>query len=224
MSRYRTEDNWRNDMIKKLLSVIFAVIGIAAAVAAAFLGMSNRDADPVLLAPPEEAELQVIGLMDAVCAGDYQSASTYLQGQPNLGVDREATDAVGVLIWDAFCDSMSYEIIGECYATENGLAQNVKISCMDITSVTAVLKDRSQALLEKRVDEAENLEEVYDANLQYREDFVMDVLYDAAVAALEEDAATMNTELTVSMTYQDGKWWIIADKNLLDAISGGILY
>ena len=87
-----------------------------------------------------------------------------------------------------------------------------------------MLKDRSQALLEKRVDEAENLEEVYDANLQYREDFVMDVLYDAAVAALEEDAATMNTELTVSMTYQDGKWWIIADKNLLDAISGGILY
>ncbi len=211
-------------MIKKLLSVIFAVIGIAAAVAAVFLGMSNRNADPVLLAPPEEAELQVVGLMDAVCAGDYQGASAYLQGQPGLGVDREATDAVGVLIWDAFCDSMSYEIVGECYATESGLAQNVKISCMDITSVTAVLKDRSQALLEERINEAENLDEVYDENLQYREDFVMDVLYDAAVTALEEDAVTMTTELTVSMAYQDGKWWIIADKNLLDAISGGILY
>ena len=211
-------------MIKKLLSVIFVIIGIAAAVAAVSLGMGNRNADPVLLAPPEEAQLQVVGLMDAVCAGDYQGASAYLQGQPSLGVDREATDAVGVLIWDAFCDSLSYEIVGECYATESGLAQNVKLSCMDITSVTSVLKDRSQALLEKRVSEAEDLEEVYDESLQYREDFVMDVLYDAAAAAVVEDAATMTTEVTVSMTYQDGKWWIIADKNLLDAISGGILY
>lgn len=211
-------------MIKKLLSLIFVLTGIAAAAAAVYLGLGNREADPVLLAPPEEAEQQVAGLMDAVCAGDYTSASAYLQGQPSLGVDREAADEVGVLIWDAFCDSMSYELVGECYATESGLAQNVTVSCMDITSVTAVLKDRSQALLEQRVEEAENLEDVYDEDLQYREDFVMDVLYDAAVAALAEDAATVTTELTVSMTYQDGQWWIIGDKALLDAISGGILY
>lgn len=211
-------------MIKKVLSVIFAIVGIAAAAAAVYLGLSNRDTDPVLLAPPEAAKQQVEGLMDAVCAGDYTAASAYLQGQPNLGVDREATDEVGVLIWNAFCDSMSYELVGECYATEAGLAQNVKLSYMDITSVTAVLKERSQALLEQRVAEAENLNEVYDENLQYRESFVMDVLYDAAAAALEEDAATMTAELTVNMIYQDGTWWIIADKDLLDAISGGILY
>lgn len=211
-------------MIKKLLSVIFALVGIAAAAAAVYLALNNKTADPVLLAPPEEAEQQVTGLMDAVCAGDFDAASTYLQGQPGLGVDREATDEVGVLIWEAFCDSMSYELVGECHATTDGLTQNVTLTCMDVTSVTAVLKDRSQALLEQRVDEAEDLEEVYDENLQYREDFVMSVLYDAAVAALEEDATTITTELTLNLTYQDGKWWIIADRQLLDAISGGILY
>ena len=100
-------------MIKKLLSVIFIIIGIAAAVAAVNLGLSNKDADPVLLAPPEEAKLQVVGMMDAVCAGDFAGASAYLQGQPDLGVDREATDEVGVLIWEAFCDSLSYELVGE---------------------------------------------------------------------------------------------------------------
>lgn len=211
-------------MIKKLLSVIFAMIGIATAAAAVNLALSNKAADPKLLLPPEEAEQQVVGLMDAVCQGDYTSASTYLLGQPNLGVDREATDEVGVLIWDAFCDSMEYELMGECHATADGLAQSVRITCMDVTSVTAVLKDRSQALLEQRVEEAENLDEVYDENLQYREDFVMNVLYDAAVAALEEDATTITTELTLNMSYQDGQWWIVVDKLLLDAISGGILY
>ena len=211
-------------MIKKVLSIIFAIIGIAAAAGAVHLGLSNQTSDPVLLAPPEEAEQQVVGLMEAVCGGDFDSASTYLQGQPNLGVDREATDEVGVLIWEAFCDSMSYELVGECYAAEDGLAQNVTLTCMDITSVTAVLKERSQTLLEQRVAEAENLEDVYDEELQYREDFVMDVLYDAAVAALEEDATTVTTELTLNMSYQNGQWWIIADRDLLDAISGGILY
>ena len=211
-------------MIKKLLSVIFIVIGIAAAVAAVNLSLSNKDADPVLLAPPEEATHQVVGLMDAVCEGNFDAASAYLLGQPDLGVNREATDPVGVLIWDALCDSMSYELVGECYATEDGLAQNVTLSYMDITSVTPTLKERSQTLLEQRVEEAEDLDDVYDEKLQYREDFVMTVLYDAAVDALEEDATTTTVDLTVNMVYQNEKWWIIADNNLLDAISGGVLY
>ena len=211
-------------MIKKLMSAIFVMVGIAAATAAIYLALNNRTADPVLLMPPEEAKHQVTGLMDAVCSGDYAAASTYLQGQPGLGVDREATDEVGILIWEAFCDSMTYELVGECYATADGLAQNVTITCLDVTSVTAVLKERSQAMLQQRVDEAENPDEVYDENFQYREDFVMEVLYDAACKALEEDATTITAELTLNLTYQDGQWWIIADKLLLDAISGGILY
>ena len=221
---YNRQDNWRSNMIKKILSVIFVLIGIVAAVVAVNMGLTNRNADPVLLATPEAASQQVTGLMEAVCSGDFATASTYLQGQPGLGVDREATDEVGVLIWEAFCDSMSYELVGECYATEAGLSQNVTLTCLDVTSVTAVLKERSQALLEQRVDEAENLEDVYDENLQYREDFVMDVLYDAAVMALEKDAKIMTTELTLNLSFQNEQWWIAADRELLDAISGGILY
>lgn len=211
-------------MIKKILSVLFAIVGLLAAATAVNLGLSNRNADPVLLEPPLEAEHQVVGLMEAVCRGDFDAASTYLLGQPGLGVDREATDKVGVLIWNAFCDSMSYELVGECYVTEDGLAQSAKLTCLDITSVTATLKERSQKLLEQRVEEAENLDDVYDENFQYREDFVMDVLYDAAVAALEEDAKMMTTELTLNLSYQGEKWMVIGDKDLLDAISGGILY
>ena len=221
---FNRQDNWRTNMIKKILSVIFVLIGIVAAVVAVNMGLTNRNADPVLLATPEAASQQVTGLMEAVCSGDFATASTYLQGQPGLGVDREATDEVGILIWEAFCDSMSYELVGECYATEAGLSQNVTLTCLDVTSVTAVLKERSQALLEQRVDEAENLEDVYDENLQYREDFVMDVLYDAAVMALEKDAKIMTTELTLNLSFQNEQWWIAADRELLDAISGGILY
>ena len=74
------------------------------------------------------------------------------------------------------------------------------------------------------MEEAENLEDVYDEKLQYREDFVMDVLYDAAEMALKEDAKMITTELTLNLSYQNEQWWIAADRELLDAISGGILY
>lgn len=211
-------------ILRKILSGFCALVGIAAAVTAVTVSFRSLDADPVLLTPPTEARSRVVFMMDAICDGDYEDASQMILGTPGLGVDREASDKVGVLIWDAFTDSLSYELEGTCYATDVGLAQNVALTCLDMTSVTATLRERSQTLLEQRVQAAEDTAEIYDENNDYREDFVMDVLYDAAAQALEEDAEEMTVELTLNLSYQDGQWWIIADNELLDAISGGILY
>ena len=210
--------------IKYLFSVLLAAVGLCAAAAAVYLCMEFADAKPMLLTPPDVARSKVIMLMNAVAEGDYAEASQAIYGTPDLGVDREAADEVGVLIWDAFEGSVTYELLGDCYTTEQGLAQDVAITCLDVTSVTANLKERSQTKLEQRVEEAEDVSEIYDENNEYREDFVMSVLRDAVVDALEEDARTMTVEVTVNLSYQDGKWWVVADEALLDAISGGILY
>lgn len=211
-------------MIKKIFAALFAVAGICSAAATIYIGMNYTDRDPQLLTPPTMAESKLVTMMDAVCSGDYEQASQLILGNPSLGVDREAADPVGVLIWDAFQESLSYELVGECYTTEDGLAQNVTVTSLDIESVTEHLRARSQALLEQRVQEAEDTSDVYDENNEYREDFVMEVLYDAAVQALEEDAAEKTVNLTIKLSYSDGDWWVIADSALLDAISGGILY
>lgn len=210
--------------VKYIFSGLLAAIGLCAAAAAVYLCMQFVDAKPMLLTPPDEARNTVVALMDAVSEGDYREASQSIYGTPDLGVNREAADEIGVLIWDAFEGSISYELQGECYTTEQGLAQNVRVTCLDMTSVTVNLKERSQALLEQRVAEAKDVSEIYDENNEYREDFVMAVLRDSVVNALEEDAKQMTMELTVNLSYQDGKWWVIADEALLDAISGGILY
>lgn len=211
-------------IVKNLVSVLLAALGLCAAAAAIYLCMNYVDAKPMLLTPPDVARSKVIMLMNAVSEGDYEEASQSIYGTPDLGVDREAADEVGVLIWDAFESSIEYELLGECYTTEQGLAQDVTITCLDVTSVTANLKERSQTLLEQRVAEAEDVSEIYDENNEYRGDFVMEVLRNAVEDALEEDARTMTVELTVNLSYQDGKWWVVADEALLDAISGGILY
>lgn len=210
--------------VRYIFSVLLAAIGLCAAAAAIFLCMNFTDAKPMLLTPPDVARSKVIMLMNAVSEGDYEEASQAIYGTPNLGVDREAADEVGVLIWNEFAGSITYELLGECYTTEQGLAQDVSITCLDVTSVTVNLKERSQALLEQRVLDAVDVSEIYDENNEYREDFVMSVLKDAVADALEEDAKKMTVELTVNLSYQNGKWWVVADEALLDAISGGILY
>lgn len=211
-------------MIKKIFAVIFAFAGICSAAAAIYIGANFTDRSPQLLTPPTVARSKVVMLMDAVCEGDYEQASQAILGNPSLGVDREAADKVGVLIWNAFQDSLSYELTGECYTTEDGLAQDLTVTGLDIESVTVNLRQRSQDLLEQRVAEAEDTSEIYDENNEYREDFVMSVLYDAAVQALEEDGTEKTVSLTIKLSYSEGSWWVVADNALLDAISGGILY
>lgn len=207
-----------------ILSALFTLTGIGLVAAVIFVCVSYANAKPILLSPPDAAGANVAAMMDAACSGDFDQASQYMIGTPDLGADREAQDAVGALIWAAYLNSMEYELLDNCYATDNGLAQNIRFTCLDISSVTAVLRDRSQTLLEQRVQEAEDVSEIYDENNEYREDFVMEVLYDAARKALAEDAGTVTVELTVNLRYQDGQWLIAADTALMDALFGDILF
>lgn len=100
---------------------------------------------------------------------------------------------------------------------------DIQITAMDIDSVTVNLRQRAQTLLEQRIGQAKDTSEIYDENNEYREDFVMDALYDAAREALAEDAKTVSWEITLNLIYQEGQWWIMPEAKLLQAISGGIL-
>lgn len=209
--------------LSKVMGALFGAAGVCAAVLCVSLAFQKMDASPVLVEQPESAREQVAVLMEAVSNNDYAAASAVLQGNPVFGADREPADAVSGLIWDAFVESVSYELVGDLYATDSGVAQNITITALDMNSVTVNLKERSETLLEQRVEEAEDPDEVYDENNEYREDFVMQVLYDAAEQALKEDAKLVTSEVAIYMTYENGQWWIVADSALLSAITGGVL-
>ncbi len=207
-----------------VMCLVFCLAGMAAAAGAVYLARTYPEATPILLSPPDAAQARLTAMLDAVCQGDYSQASSYLLGTPSLGAEETPEDTLGLLLWDSFLGSTDYALVGDCYTTQDGLAQDITFSYLDLTSVTASLKARSQQLLEQRVAEAEDMSEIYDGNHEYREDFVMDILDDTARAALEQDAKTAAVELTVHLKHQGGQWWVVADTALLDAISGGILF
>ncbi len=205
----------------KAFSVFFAVLGILLAVSAAGAVFLLSDAQPILLGASGTAAKTAASLMDALCDGDYDAAEQLLYGQPDLGLDRAPAEPVGQLLWDAYRDSLTYTLDGECYASENGLKQNVKITALDLTAVTAEIGARLPDLLESRSRSMED-SQVYDVNREYREAFVNDVLLDTAEAALKDASATREYSLVLTLIHQEGNWRVVADEPLLTVISGGV--
>lgn len=204
-------------------SGVFGLLGAFLAAVCVSLALMNINASPVLIEQPKAAQEQVDTMMNALCAGEYDTVSACLYGQPDLGLDREAEDPVGRLFWNALAESFTYELGDEFHATDSGVALDVKISALDLSSVTANLRARAQLEMEQRIAEAENTDEIYDENHEYREEFVLAALYSAAEDALEQDARQVSWELTLNLVYENGQWWIMPEQDLLRAISGGIL-
>lgn len=204
-------------------SGLFGVLGLFTAVLGLVLALSNIDASPVLVEQPKAAREQVETMLDALCEADYDTVSACLYGEPKLGLDREAVDPVGQMLYQALVESFSYEMVGDFHATDSGVSLNVVISALDLDSVTVSLRDRARARLEQRIDEAEDPSEVYGEDHEIREEFVMEALHQAARDALAEDATRTTWELSLNLIYENGKWWIMPENTLLQAISGGIL-
>ena len=98
---------------------------------------------------------------------------------------------------------------------------DVTVTALDISSITKNLQQRTKALLEERVEQTADASTIYAAGGEYREEFVMEVLYDAAVQALQEDADTVTTDLTLECVFENGQWWIVSTDALLKVISCG---
>ncbi len=209
-------------MFRKIFGALLCLLGIGVAIFTVNIGLRNQNALPVLVETPVTARQRLEQVLDSVCSGDYDTAGTMIYGDLSFGVDSLPEDPVSLMFWNAFQESLSYTLEGELYTTREGLAQKVRVTGLDFSSVTATLRERSQQLLEQRVADAEDMSEIYDENNEYREELVMSVLYEAAQAALAEDAEYPEKEIIVNVIYRQGQWWIVADDALLDAVSGGI--
>lgn len=199
---------------KKFFAWLFGLLGAVLMVGTAVLCLTSLNAPPKLVEIPQEARQCTEELMDAFCGGDYARAEALLAGKPDLGLDRVPEGEVAERLWQAFADSISYEFDGDCYALDAGLARNVKVTCLDLASVTAALETRAAEILDPaRADESGN----------YPEEYRQQVLLAAVETALKQDGVLVTRDVTLQLIFRDGKWLAAADKALLTAISGGLV-
>ena len=127
------------------------------------------------------------------------------------------------MIWEGFAGSFSCEILGSCYPTESGVSLDVRITSLDLNSATASIGDRTQILLQQRLDSAQNMDEIYDASGNYLDSLLQELMAQAAKEALAQESKFITREVTLSMVHRDGQWWVLPEADLLEAISYGLL-
>lgn len=210
-------------MKKRSAAALFGLLTVVLTGLAIWIALHFQNVPAMILRKPEEAVHTADAVMTAVCEGRYTEAAALMYGNPDLGVDRPASSEVGNIIWEAFQDSTTYELQGDCYAAEQYVCQDVTFRYLDMSSITNALDEHAQALLTARVEQAQDTTQIYDENNEYREAVVNEVLQEATKLALRQNAQYLETSLTLKLTHSDGQWWVVLDQPLLDAISGGIM-
>lgn len=209
-------------MKKNGLSALFGLLAAVFALLAVVLTVAFLNAGPVVMKVPEAAVETADSFMAAVCEGDYESAQQLLDGNPDLGAGQMQGDSTGMLIWEAYLDSMDYRLEGECRAEESGIVQDVRFLRMDLTSVTDHLGERARKLLEQKVAQAEDPSEIYGEDNNYRPELVEAVLNTVTREALLQDAEYTERAITLKLTCRDGVWYVVPEQQLLNALFGGI--
>lgn len=206
-------------IVVRCLAVLMALLALTAAGLGVYTVLQARGKPPVLVQVSPVAQQRVTELFSALEKGDYSAAEAVIFGQPSLGMDRPVKEALAASVWDAYQSTLKFEPISDFYPTDTGLAIAYRVTRLDIDSVMAPVAERAEALMEQRILEAERVEEIYDSNNEYRDDFVQETMRMAVEAALQEDPEYTQTEFVVELIYQEGTWWILGDGSLMDAIT-----
>lgn len=204
------------------LSQVFALLGCAILVGSLYFCFTSLSSPAIMVQTPDAALECSENFMIAIEDGDFQTASRYLHGQVDLGLEREPGDDVSRHLWDAFKNSITCEFIGDCYATTTGVARAVRVTTLDPASVNGKLAQRVDDLLDARIIETEDPTEIYDESGEYREGLLDQLFLEALDDALEQDAGTRTQDIQLNLIYQNNRWWVVPDAALIQAISGGV--
>lgn len=207
----------------KWITAVCLALGLGMAVFTVWLNLSSRQAEPKLVRTSLDAGQCMQSMLDALCAGDYETAGAQIYGCPALHSGADTESESGRLIWEALINSLDYQWEGEPYASLSGISRDIHMTGLVIDSVTAPLKEASMELLTQRVQEAENVDEIYNADGSYQEDFVMEVLKDAVEHTIQEYSVLDTRDITLTAVYEQGRWWVLPNQALLELISGGII-
>lgn len=196
-----------------LWSIAGAILSLCT-LAAVIYGINST---PKVLVDSEALAASAEEVLECARSGDYDALSQLLYGTPDLGACPEKAENAESMIWYAFLDSIDYQVSQECYASGSGVALDIRIRCLDISAVTASLQAIAPELL---LQTAQQEEDIYDEQNNYRESFISEVLCAATAQVLAEEPQLLDRELTLTFTRSDGRWQVVPTESLLQLLSG----
>ena len=208
--------------IARFFAVIFAVLGVVLMLGTAVFCFTSLGANVKILETPTGAVECADQLIRAIDAGDLESAAGLLYGQPELGTEGVPGDSVSALLWAAFREEMACEAAGKLRLEGSDFARSATVTVLDVQSLTLSVQTRAKALLEKKVAQATDMSELYDAQNNFRQDLIDQVMLEALNQAMAQDTGYLTYDVTFRLICQDGQWWALPDQKFLTALSGGL--
>lgn len=210
----------KNGKLKRSWAIAALVLGGAALLLSVFAPSLGT----LITAPAGDPQETVTGFFDALSAGNYTEAYSYLSDYSGLGLENTPEKEAGQQIYQALRQSYSYKLYGECNVSGLSASQQVLFTHLDLTALEADLKDATNTALNQLVQTLPK-DELYDENNNYLPS-VTDTAYANAVSSLlghVQDYYT-TTGLELALTYTDDGWRITTNTLMLNAICGGAAY
>ncbi len=211
----------KNRTAGKILAVMLAAAVLFTAAAAVRLALSAPERETRLLGdagePGETAEL----FFHTLCLRDWERASGYVLGAPDLDLDRVLEDPVEQTVWEAYLNSWGWSSGAGKRTGELSAEQRILLRRIDTEKAVAGLWEDVQAVLERRVDEARVLSEVYTEDGDYLPEVVESALAETLERRLADPSAYMETTaITLQLAWEDGRWQIVPTEELWNALAG----
>jgi len=204
----------------RFFAVILGIVGVILLLGSMGVCLLSRNAPVRILEMPQDAVNTSESFARCLNVGDLPGAAQLIYGQPDLGVEGMPEDPETAHFWHVFVSTISFEYTGKCQPADSGLTRTASVTTLDIAAVMEALPERIQTLVNQKIASAESLTEVYDETGGFQEELVEQILWDALDQALDQTAGTITREVSIKLIYRDGKWWVVPDQALLQAISG----
>ena len=206
----------------KTQRIFAALCGAAALVLGGFgirLGLTAPGKSPVLLSTDQGAQDRCRDFAQCLRQGDFDGLSQTLLGTPQI-TQYDGEEALSKRIWQAYVSSMDCALEGGLYGTDQGLAQNITLEALDLEDLGKQLEKKVPLLLEARMEQARDIQELYDGQNGYRQEVIDQVLLQALDEVLSQNPQTRETTLTLRLCR--GQWLIQPEGDLIRFLSGNI--
>ena len=191
---------------------------------ALLLCVIGSTAGPLYARPGGDPAQTVAKFYDAVLASDYPTAYSCLSDYTGLGLETELAGDNAVKIYAALRESYDYVLSGTAKVDGISAVQNVRFRYLDLSSLEASVEDGMQRNIEKAARD-EPADQVYDENNKYLP-AVAEKAYSDALTSVLSHASSYYTAsvIEVELTYTDGQWLIVTNRDMLNALMGGAAY
>ena len=206
---------------RRILAAFFGILAAAGAAVTLMLALTARGRQTMMLKEDPRVMTCAQNFLDKLCGMDLEGASAELLGAPELNMVSDQ-DGVKKILWDRYWGGLEVTLEGKPYAQGSFLTVNARITYPDMDAVIRQMGELTQTRLRQRVDEAENVSEVYDTDGGYRQEILDEVLVQAARTAAEQTTAVCEKSIVLKLAYDGEDWKIVPGKDLRSLLSGDL--